>query len=155
MISLADATTWDTIIGTGGWVGALGIFAFILKQMVESWVAGRADKRAEKELEEKSELGQLTSGVGNASTVNAIMVKSLESVAAENERLQKRVAHQDQVIAAKDDIIAAKDAQIAERDRTIEQLKERVDQLVSTGQALSAEITNYQKLLRQQEDGVD
>lgn len=149
MISIAaEPTTWDTIIGTGGWIGTLGIIAFIGKQLVDSWLARRADKRAEREGEEKSELTELTTGVGNASTVNAIMVKSVETLAAENDRLQRRVTHQDEVIAMKD-------AQIAERDRTIDQLKERVDQLVITGQALSLEITNYQKLLRENEEGVD
>lgn len=149
MIAIAaEPTTWDTIIGTGGWIGTLGILAFIAKQLVDSWVARRADKRAEKEAEEKSELGELTAGVGNASTVNAIMVKSVETLAAENERLQHRVAHLESVVSDRDQ-------KIAERDKTIEQLKERVDQLVSTGQALSLEITNYQKLLRDQEEGVD
>lgn len=149
MITLVtDPTVWNTIIGTGGWVGTLAIFAFIAKQLVESWLAKRADKRAERESEEKSGLGELTAGVGNASTVNAIMVKSVETLAAENDRLQRRVAHQDEVIAQKD-------LQIAERDKTIEQLKERVDQLVQTGQQLSLEITNYQQLLRQTGDEVD
>jgi regulator of replication initiation timing len=148
VIPLAEPTTWDTIIGTGGWIGTAGILVFITKQLIDSWVAHRADKRAEKEADEKSELGELTAGVGNASTVNAIMVKSVETLAAENERLQSRVQHLE--IA-----VADRDLKIAERDHTIDQLKERVDSLVATGQALSVEITNYQNLLRQQETEVD
>jgi regulator of replication initiation timing len=149
VIALAgEPTTWDTIVGTGGWIGTLGILAFIGKQLVDSWLAHRANKRADRESDEKSELGELTAGVGNASTVNAIMVKSVETLAAENERLVHRVAHLEGQVADRD-------LKIEERDKTIEQLKERVDQLVSTGQALSLEITNYQKLLREQEDGVN
>lgn len=154
MIRLADPTTWDTIIGTGGWVGTAGVIAFITKQLVDSWLARRADKRADQTAEKSGELGEIAAGVGNASTVNAIMVKSVETLAAENERLQARVVHQDAVIAGKDEIIAGKDAQIAERDATVEKLKADLVEWVSRGQQYVDQITNYQKLLREQEGEV-
>lgn len=155
MIALAEPTTWQTVIGTGGWVGSAAVVVFLLKQLLDSWTASRAEKRAAAEVEKNGELGEIAAGVGNASTVNAIMVKSVETLAAENERLQARVAHQDQIIAGKDEVIAGKDIKIAERDHTIEQLKADLVEWVQRGQQYVEQITNYQKLLRQQEGEVD
>ena len=143
MIGLAT-TIVDTLIGTGGWVGALALAGYLGKLAVDGWVARRKDKREEKTTEVQSEVAT----VGNMSTVNAIMTKSIESLHAENVRLAER----NEFLEKRNDF---KDKQLAERDQTIERLKARVDQLVETGQALSQEITTYQKLLAVQEKPVD
>lgn len=149
LIMLAgEQTTWDTIIGTGGWAGAVGIIAFIIKQGVDAWIAHRRDKREGGHEEKNEVLGELGSAVGNASTVNALMLKSLENLAAENDRLLTRNAH----LENQND---AKDARIAERDKTIDQLKASLEEWVSRGQQYVEQITNYQKLLREQEGEVD
>jgi predicted RNase H-like nuclease (RuvC/YqgF family) len=148
LILAADPTTWDTIIGTGGWAGALGIIAFIAKQGVDAWVAHRRDKREGIDAEQKEVLGEVGAAVGNASTVNALMLKSLENLAQENERLLARNSHLE-------DLNAQKDAKIDERDKTIEQLKANLEEWVSRGQQYVEQITNYQRLLREQEGEVD
>lgn len=148
LILAAEPNTWDTIIGTGGWAGALGVIAFIAKQGIDAWIDHRRDKREEESGEKTEVLGEVGAAVGNASTVNALMLKSLENLAAENERLISRNTH----LESQNE---AKDARIAERDKTIEQLKASLEEWVQRGQQYVEQITNYQLLLRQQEGEVD
>lgn len=148
VILAAESSTWDTIVGTGGWAGALGVIAFITKQGVDAWVAHRREKREEDSGEKQEALGEVGAAVGNASTVNALMLKSLENLASENDRLLARLSHAE----SQNDI---KDQRIAERDATIEQLKASLEEWVQRGQQYVEQITNYQKLLRDQEGEVD
>jgi septal ring factor EnvC (AmiA/AmiB activator) len=135
---------FETLIGSGGWVGAVVLAIFIGKQLLDAWLAKRRDDREEK----SGDVVELTTAVGNASTVNAIMTKSIETLAAENSRLETRVAtleHSNE----------AKDAKIAERDATIEQLKKSLQEWVARGQEYVQQITTYQELLRQQDPEVE
>jgi septal ring factor EnvC (AmiA/AmiB activator) len=123
-------TTIETLIGSGGWVGAIALVLFVGKQLLDAYLARRRDKREES----TGDLAELGSAVGNASTVNAIMTKSIESLSAENDRLVKRNQHLE--------------IQVSERDEQIDSLKSRLMNLSEQAANLAKEVTTYQELLR-------
>lgn len=135
---------FETLIGSGGWVGAAMLVIFIGKQLFDSWLAKRREDREEV----SGESAEVTKAVGNASTANAILTKSVETLAAENARLETRVQRLEKT---NDD----KDAKIAARDATIESLKTNLIQLSDTAANLAKEVTTYQELLRNQEPEVE
>lgn len=135
---------FETLIGSGGWVGAAMLAIFIGKQLFDAWLAKRRDDREDR-VEDQTEVA---TAVGNASTANAILTKSVETLAAENARLEGRVQHLEKTNDAKD-------AKIAERDATIESLKANLIKLSDTAASLAKEVTTYQELLRSQDGEVE
>lgn len=135
---------FETLIGSGGYVGAIALAIFIGKQVLDAWLAKRRDDREEK----TGDQSEVATAVGNASTANAILTKSVETLAAENARLEARNIH----LEKQND---AKDVKIAERDATIESLKANLIQLSDTAANLAKEVTTYQELLRSQDPEVD
>jgi regulator of replication initiation timing len=140
-VILLEANTWDTIIGTGGWLGAIGVFAYIGKQIFDSWLAARQRRKDEETQDRTSDQSEVGAAVGNMSSVNATLTKSIETLAAENDRLQRRNIHLE--------------SQVGERDQTIENLKSQLQELIERAQALAGEVTTYQLRLREQDHTVD
>ncbi len=128
---------FETLIGSGGYVGAAALIIFIGKQIMDAWLAKRRDDREE----QSTDAIEGTTAVGNISTVNAIMTKSIETLAAENARLENRVQRLE--------------GQIGERDQQIETLKSKLLQLSDQAADLAKEVTTYQQLLRHQPPDVD
>lgn len=138
---ILEATTWDTVIGTGGWIGAFGVFAFIGKQLFDSWLAARQRKKDDELQDRSADQSEVGAAVGNMSSVNATLTKSIETLAAENDRLQKRNIHLE--------------GQVSERDTTIESLKAQLLALSEQARLLAGEVTTYQQRLRDQDHAVD
>lgn len=135
---------FETLIGSGGWVGAAMLAIFIGKQIFDAWLAKRRDDREDK----SGDATAVATAVGNASTANAILTKSVETLAAENARLEARNIHLEHAVESRD-------TKIAQRDATIESLKANLIQLSDTAANLAKEVTTYQELLRSQEPEVD
>lgn len=137
-------TIFDTLIGSGGWAAAVAIVGYVGKNVLEGWLAKR---KASKE-DRQEELGEIGAQIGNATTVNAIMTKSIESLHSENVRL-----------AARNEFLEKrsedKDKQIAARDETIDRLKTQLEEVIGQAQKYVAEITTYQQLLAEQQDAVE
>lgn len=138
------SSIFDTLIGTGGWVGAVALAGFLGKNVIEGWLARNKDKREEKTIDVQADVA----AVGNMSTVNAIMTKSIESLHSENVRLASR----NEFLEKRNE---DKDKQIAVRDETIDRLKAQLEEWVARGQQYVAEITTYQQLLAKEQDEVE
>lgn len=141
---IALASTIDTLIGSGGWAGLAGLIIFIGKQLFDSW----NERRKQKNEDRKIDIAEDGAGFQNATTVNAIMTKSIESLHSENVRLVARNEYLEKAV----DI---RDTKIAERDATIESLKTSLQEWVAKGQEYVQEITTYQELLRKQTGEVE
>jgi septal ring factor EnvC (AmiA/AmiB activator) len=99
----------------GGMTGFAAACVYAFTQLLD-WL----DKRRAGELDERStDITEKTASVTDAATANAVILKTLDAVHAENDRLR-------QSVASKDAEIARKDARIDELQQQLREAAEKI-----------------------------